>query len=179
MFAARALLMFPYVTSMVAVSMVWLYLFEPTNGILNKLLEAMGIPGKKWLFDEKLALPCLIAVNIWKNVGYVMIIFLAGLAAIPKELYEAGRVDGAGDFRMLFSITIPCIRPVTVFVVTTMCIEAFKTFDQVNIMTNGGPELDDYSGASNLCPCIYRVPDGLRIGNVGGTAYCCLFDYIR
>ena len=139
MFAARALLMFPYVSSMVAVSMVWLYLLEPTNGILNKLLGAMGIPGKKWLFDENLALPCLTVVNIWKNIGYVMIIFLAGLAAIPKELYEAGRVDGAGDFRMLFSITIPCVRPVTVFVVTTMCIEAFKTFDQVNIMTNGGP----------------------------------------
>ena len=162
MFAARALLMFPYVSSMVAVSMVWLYLLEPTNGILNKLLGAMGIPGKKWLFDENLALPCLIVVNIWKNIGYVMHHFSC---RVGSNTQGTGTRPVVWIARATFeccslSTTIPCVRPVTVFVVTTMCIEAFKTFDQVKHHDKWGTlELHDYSRASNLCPGLYRVPD--------------------
>ena len=84
-------------------------------------------------------MPCLIGVNIWKNLGYVMLLFLAGLQSIPGELYEAGRVDGAGDIRMVFAITLPALKPVSFFIFTTICVEAFKSFDQVQIMTNGGP----------------------------------------
>ena len=103
-YLVRALYIFPYVTSMVAVSMVWLYMYEPTTGIFNKILITLGLQPQNWLFDEHLALPCLIIMNIWKNIGYVMIIYLAGLQSIPPSLYEAGKVDGASEFAMLLKL---------------------------------------------------------------------------
>jgi multiple sugar transport system permease protein/raffinose/stachyose/melibiose transport system permease protein len=136
---ANILYIFPYVTSMVAVSMVWLLMYEPSSGIFNKIITTAGFQPLKWLFDEKLALPSLIAMNIWKNVGYVIIIYLAGLQSIPASLYESATVDGASDFRKAISITIPMLRNISFFVLVTMCIEAFKTFDQIRIMTGGGP----------------------------------------
>ena len=135
----RAVLIFPYILSMVSVSMIWLYLFEPGSGLFNKLLWAFGLPGSDWLFDEQLALPCLILVNVWKSIGYVMIIDLAALQGVPQSLYEAARVDGAGSFRRIWHITLPAIRPVSYFLLATLSIECFKTFEQVRIMTNGGP----------------------------------------
>lgn len=138
-YLVRALYIFPYVTSMVAVSMVWLYMYEPTTGIFNKILITLGLQPQNWLFDEHLALPCLIIMNIWKNIGYVMIIYLAGLQSIPPSLYEAGKVDGASEFEMLFKITIPMVWPISFFIFVTTCIESFKTFEQVRIMTGGGP----------------------------------------
>ena len=135
----RAVLMFPYVLSMVSASMIWLYLFEPGSGLFNKLLWAVGIPGSDWLFDERLALPCLILVHVWKNIGYVMIIYLAALLGVPKSQYEAARVDGAGTFRRILHVTLPAIRPVSYFLLATLSIECFKTFEMVRIMTNGGP----------------------------------------
>ena len=139
MYAVRALLMYPYVASMVSVSMIWLYMFEPGAGLFNKALWALGLPGSDWLFDEKLALPCLIIVNIWKNMGYVMIIYLAALKGVPQSLYDAAVVDGAGFLRSTWHITLPSIRPVSFFLLATLSIECFKTFEQVRIMTNGGP----------------------------------------
>jgi ABC-type sugar transport system permease subunit len=137
--AARAALIYPYVASLVAVSMVWLFLYEPGSGILNKLLGAVGLPRSDWLFDEKLALPCLIAMNVWKNMGYVMILYLAALQSVPQSLTDAARVDGAGFFRRTWHVALPSIRPVSYFLLATLSIECFKTFDQVRIMTNGGP----------------------------------------
>ncbi len=135
----RTFLMFPYIISTVSVSMIWLYLLDPGSGILNKMLWALGLPGSDWLFDEHLALPCLILMNIWKNVGYVMIIDLAALQNVPASLHEAALVDGAGYLKRLWHITLPCIRPVSGFLLATLSIECFKTFDQVRIMTDGGP----------------------------------------
>ncbi|MBR6739561.1 MAG: sugar ABC transporter permease [Clostridia bacterium] len=138
--AARTVLILPYATSMVAVSMVWLFLLDPTTGYINKLLIELGVSTlPTWLNDPELALPSLIFINIWKNLGYCMIIYLSGLQNIPTELYEAAEVDGASTLRRHISITLPQIAPVTFFVLITNCIEAFKTFEQVQIMTQGGP----------------------------------------
>jgi ABC-type sugar transport system permease subunit len=139
LYMTRALFIFPYITSMVAVSMVWLYLYEPSTGVFNKILLGLGLKQQNWLFDEKLALPSLIVMNIWKNIGYVMIIYLAGLQSIPQNLYEAGKVDGASDFKMFCKITIPMLSQISFFIFVTTLIEAFKTFEQVRIMTGGGP----------------------------------------
>jgi ABC-type sugar transport system permease subunit len=139
MLAARALLIYPYVASMVSVSMIWLFLYEPGSGLLNKLLMAVGLPKSDWLFDEKLALPSLIVMNVWKNMGYVMILYLAALQSMPQSLNDAARVDGAGFFSRTWHIALPSIRPVSYFLLATLSIECFKTFDQVRIMTNGGP----------------------------------------
>jgi len=137
--AARAVIVFPYIASVVAISMIWLLMFDPNNGILNKIMDAMGLPYQKWLLDKNLALLCLVFVNIWKNIGYVMLIYLAGLQTIPAQLYEAAKIDGAKPFRILFKITLPMLKPITIFVFITIIIESFKTFDQVRVMTNGGP----------------------------------------
>ncbi len=139
MLAARALLIYPYVASLISVSMVWLFLYEPGSGMLNRLLTAVGLPRSDWLFDEKLAMPCLIVMNVWKNMGYVMILYLAALQSVPQSLMDAARVDGAGFFRRTWHIALPAIRPVSYFLLATLSIECFKTFDQVRVMTNGGP----------------------------------------
>ena len=137
---ARIAMIIPYATSMVAVSMIWLYLLDPTTGYVSKLLVALGVGSPPlWLDDPSLALPSLIGINIWKNLGYCMIIYLAGLQGIPPELYEAATVDGAGFLQKHWKITLPQIAPVTFFVFVNNCIEAFKTFEQVQIMTQGGP----------------------------------------
>jgi len=138
--AARMAMIFPYATSTVAVSMIWLYLLDPTIGVINKLLIQAGInTPPHWLDNPVLALPSLIFINIWKNLGYCMIIYLAGLQNIPQELYEAAMIDGAGFLQKHRHITLPQIAPVTFFVLVNNCIEAFKTFEQVQIMTQGGP----------------------------------------
>ena len=137
---ARTAMIIPYATSMVAVSMIWLYLLDPTTGYVSKLLVALGVGSPPlWLDDPSLALPSLIGINIWKNLGYCMIIYLAGLQGIPPERYEAATVDGAGFLQKQWNITLPQIAPVTFFVFVNNCIEAFKTFEQVQIMTQGGP----------------------------------------
>lgn len=137
---ARTAMIIPYATSMVAVSMIWLYLLDPTTGYINKLLVALGVSNPPfWLDNPDFALPSLIFINIWKNLGYCMIIYLAGLQNIPSELYEAATVDGAGFLQKHLKITLPQIAPVTFFVLVNNCIEAFKTFEQVQIMTQGGP----------------------------------------
>ena len=137
---ARTAMIIPYATSMVAVSMIWLYLLDPTTGYINKLLIELGVSNPpNWLGDLDLALPSLIFINVWKNIGYCMIIYLAGLQNIPPELYEAATVDGAGFLQKHLKITLPQIAPVTFFVFVNNCIEAFKTFEQVQIMTQGGP----------------------------------------
>ena len=135
----RTLMIYPYATSMTAVSMVWLMMFDPLSGFLNKLLALVGLPGSNWLFDKTIALGCLIFVNIWKNIGYCMLIYLAGMQSIPGEIYEAATVDGASERVKLFSITLPMLRSVVFFVLVTTTVEAFKTFEQVQIMTRGDP----------------------------------------
>jgi len=135
----RMLMIFPYATSMTAVSMIWLMLLDPTSGLINKALRAMGLLGVDWLFNVKTALPCLIVVNIWKNIGYCMLIYLAGMQSIPTEIYEAATVDGATERQKLIHVTVPMVRPVAFFVFINTMIESFKTFDQVKLMTGGDP----------------------------------------
>jgi len=135
----RMLMISPYATSMTCVSMIWLMMFDPLSGFLNKALRSLSLPSALWLFDEAMALNCLIFVNIWKNIGYCMLIYLSGMQTIPEELYEAATVDGAGERTKLFKITLPMIRPVMLFVFITTTIASFMTYDQVAIMTRGDP----------------------------------------
>jgi multiple sugar transport system permease protein len=129
----------PYVISMVAVSMIWLWMYDPSLGVFNIIMKAFGFETKKWLMDPSLALPCLIIMGIWKGIGYNMIIYLAGLQGISGELYEAAKVDGATPLQSFIKITVPLLKPTTFFLFVTGCIDSFKVFEQVNIMTDGGP----------------------------------------
>ncbi len=135
----RMLFLYPYATSMTAVSMVWLMMFDPLTGFLNKILHFFGFAASNFLFDEAMALPLMIFVNVWKNIGYCMLIYLAGMQAIPTDIYEAATVDGASEMKKLLHVTLPMIRQVAFFVLVTTTVEAFKTFEQVQVMTRGDP----------------------------------------
>lgn len=136
----RTIYFIPVVTSLVAISLVWKWVFHPNFGLLNKLLLSFGLPKQKWLLDPQLAMPCIIAMSIWKGLGYNVVLFLTGLKNIPRHLYEAAVVDGAGRWHQFRFITWPMLSPVTFFVLVMSTIGSFQVFAQIYMMTpNGGP----------------------------------------
>ena len=136
----RSLFFMPYNTAMVAVALVFSALMHPTMGPINSFLASIGISDPpQWLVDRKWAMFVVILVTIFKEFGYYMVIFLAGLQGIPKELYEASTVDGANGWKKFRNVTIPMLSPVTFLCVILAIIQCWKVFDQVYIMTEGGP----------------------------------------
>ena len=129
----------PVVTSMVAVAMIWLQLFDPLYGVVSNAVEAIGLKGIDWLGDPNLAMPSIIAVSVWKVIGWNMLIYLAGLQGIPDYLREAAAIDGANRWQTLWKITLPLLQPTTFFIFVTSLIGAFQVFDVVYVMTGGGP----------------------------------------
>ena len=135
----RAAYFLPVVTSWVVVALVWQWLLNPTNGLVNTVLGAVGLPQPGWWTDPQWAMPSIILASAWKDLGFVMVILLAGLQAIPGELLEAARVDGASAWQRFRHITLPLLSPSTFFVVVISLINGFQVFDQVYVMTGGGP----------------------------------------
>lgn len=135
----RGLFYIPNVVSMVAVATVWQFMYNPYFGIFNVILKVSGLPIQTWLLDTKMAMGCIIIMTIWKSAGYNMVLFLAGLQGVPQELYESAAIDGARGLQMTWHITLPCVAPVTFFVFVTNCISSFSVFDQVQVLTRGGP----------------------------------------
>lgn len=129
----------PYVISMVCASTIWLWMFDPASGILNQALGLFGIEGQKWLHDPRLAMGGVIVVSVWKNLGYCMLINLSGIKNIPAYLYEAAEIDGANYLQRLRYITLPMLQPTTFLLFTTSLINSFNVFEQVNVLTGGGP----------------------------------------
>ena len=129
----------PYIASMVSVSIIWIWMLDPTKGFVNYLLGMIGVGGKRWLEDPKWALPAIIVMGIWKGVGYNMLVNLAGLQGVPDMYYEAATVDGANKWQLFWNITFPLITPTTFFLFITGMINSFNMFEQVNVMTGGGP----------------------------------------
>ena len=136
----RVAIFFPYITSLVAVAVVWNTLFSPDTGPINQFLNSIGIaepPG--WTSSSDWAMPAVIITSVWRDMGYYMVLYLAGLQAIPSELYEAAEVDGASAWQRFWNVTIPSLRPTTFFVVVMLTVSSFKVFDLIVVMTNGGP----------------------------------------
>ena len=134
----RTIYYLPSVISGVAVSMLWLQIFNPRMGLLNGALKVFGIQGPKWIFDSEWALPSLIIMSIW-GVGSNMLLYLAGLQGIPTPLYEAATVDGAGAWHRFWNVTVPMLSPTIFFNVVIGIIGSFQFFSQPFIMTGGGP----------------------------------------
>jgi multiple sugar transport system permease protein len=134
----------PVITSWIAVSFVWVWMFEPRYGAVNTFLSWFGITGIKWLASPIWALPAIMIVSIWKGLGYNMVIFLAGLQGIPREMHEAARIDGANSWQDFWSITFPLLNPTVVFITVTAVIGSLQVFTPAVIMTTrqgeaGGP----------------------------------------
>ncbi len=135
----RTIYFAPVVTTLVAVAIVWRYLYHPRYGPLNHALGVAGVAPIDWLGDPRWAMPGIVLLAVWKNFGYNMLIFVAGLQSIPGELYEAASVDGAGRMRRLTHVTLPGLAPVFLFVGVTTMIHAFQVFAEPYVMTQGGP----------------------------------------
>ena len=160
----RTVYFLPVVTSTVAAAIIWSWMYNSDVGLLNYLLSRLGINGPKWLQNPHWALPAIAIMSIWKNAGYNMMIFLAGLTNIPKDYYEASRLDGTNAWGRFRHITVPLISPVTFFVMIVTTIGAFQVFEQTYVMTNGGP------GVSTLTLSYYIWQTAFRFFNLGGAS---------
>lgn len=157
----RTIYFIPVVTTIVAVAIVWRYLYHPRFGILNYLLSLLGISPVDWLGDPTFAMPAIIILAVWKNFGYNMILFIAGLQNIPAELYEAAELDGASSWFKFKSITLPLLAPTTFFTTIITMIGYFQLFAEPYIMTQGGPL------NSTLSIVLYMYQEGFRWWNMG------------
>ena len=169
----RTAAFFPYITSLVAVAAVWNMLFNPTMGPVNQFLEALGIADPpRWVASTDWAMPAVIVTSVWRDMGYYMVLFLAGLQTIPEEYYEAARVDGANAWHRFWSITLPCLRPMTFFVLVMVTIQSFKILDLIVVMTDGGP------GRSTLvlAQLVYR--EGITKGRLGYSSAIALVLFL-
>ncbi len=137
--SVRGIVFSPVMLSGAAIGIVWIYIFDPRYGLLDILIRGVGLHSPNWLLDPSWALLAVIIVHVWKNLGYAVVIFLAGLQAIPKELYEAATVDGAGSWARFRAVTVPGLSPVLFFLVLTSILAGFQSFDIIKVMTDGGP----------------------------------------
>ena len=161
----RTIYFAPVVTTIVAVAVVWRYLYHPRVGLLNRALDLVGIAPIDWLGDPRWALPAVILMAVWKNFGYSAVIFLAALQNAPEELYEAARVDGAGWFRQFWYVTVPVLGPTMVFVAVITAIGYLQLFAEVYVMTpDGGP----LNSTLSIVMLMYR--EGFRWWNMGDAA---------
>jgi multiple sugar transport system permease protein len=160
----RAAYFAPVVTTLVAVAVVWRYIYHPRYGLLNYALERVGIGPIDWLGDPTFAMPAIILLAVWKNFGYNMIIFIAGLQNVPDELYEAAHIDGAGGLRRFWHITMPSLGPTFLFVGVITMIGYFQLFAEPYVMTQGGPL------KSTLSIVLLMYEEGFRWWRMGYAA---------
>ena len=154
----------PVVTTVVAVAVIWRYLFHTRYGLVNWALSGLGIDPVDWLGDPHWAMPTIILFAVWKNFGYNMLVFLAGLQSIPDELYEAASLDGAGAWRRFRHVTLPMLGPTFVFVGVVTMIASFQVFSEPYVMTQGGPL------KSTLTLVLFMYEQGFRWWRLGYSA---------
>jgi multiple sugar transport system permease protein len=135
----RGALILPYLLSNVIAAMIWLWLLDPLLGMVNAVMGVFGIPHQAFIGSPDLALPTVAFINIWRHMGLTAILFYAGLQGIPKSVYEAATIDGSSEWTTFWRITLPLLRPVTVFVLVTSIIGSFQIYDTIAVATNGGP----------------------------------------
>jgi multiple sugar transport system permease protein len=160
----RTVYFLPVVTTLVAVAIVWRFLYHPRIGLLNRVLESAGLPAVDWLGDPAWAMPAIIGLAIWKNFGWNLVIFAAGLQAIPERLYEAARLDGASGWQQLRHVTLPLLLPTTSFVVLMTAIGSLQVFAEPYVMTQGGP------GDATRSLVLLMYEQGFRWWNLGHAA---------
>ena len=158
----------PFITPMVVAAIVWGWIFDPNFGVMNWLFHS----NLKWLYDVNLAMPALILVSVWKNIGYNMVIFLAGLQNIPESLFEASKIDGATGFKQFKHVTLPLLSPTIFFVCLITTISAFQVFDLIFLMTEGGPE----NATNVLVYWVYKNAfEFFKLGKASAIAYVLFF----
>jgi multiple sugar transport system permease protein len=160
----RTMLFLPVVTTLVAAAVVWRYLYHPRLGLLNRALGWLGVAPIDWLGDPAWAMPAIVLMTVWKNFGFNMVIFVAGLQSIPPRLYEAASIDGAGPLARFLHVTAPMLAPTFTFVALMTMIGDFQLFAEPFVMTQGGP------GDSTLSVVLLMYREGFRWWNLGYAA---------
>ena len=153
----RTVIFFPYCISAVISGLLWGFLFDPLNGYINQILRLAGLPGQSFLGDPKQALACISVTSVWINVGYNMMIMLAAIKDIPKDYYEAADIDGANAFEKFVNITIPQLKNAMSFILVLSTINSFQVFDQMKILTSGGPNSSTTTTEIGRASCRDRV----------------------
>lgn len=157
----RSAFFYPVMIPSVAAGMVWVFLYAPGYGPINTALAALGLPKVEWLYDARWALPAIMLMSIWKYSGYFMLILLAALQLVPRDLYEAAKLDGVSAWNRLIHITIPLISPTLYFVVIIGLLHSYQIFDYVYVMTQGGP-----ADATNVLT-FYIYQNGFQYQDIG------------
>lgn len=169
---ARAVVFAPYMLSGAAIGIVWAYIFDPRFGILAEILGWVGIDSPDWLNRPEWAMPAVIIVYVWKNLGFTAVIFLAGLQAIPQDLYDAAKIDGANVWWRFWSVTLPMLSPIAFFLVVTSILSTFQSFDVIRVMTRGGP----VDATNTLIYYVYE--QGFIAFNAGRSAAAALVMFV-
>ncbi len=166
--AVRAVVFAPTLLSGAAIGIVWAYIFDPRFGLLSQILDWFRIGSPHWLDRPEWALPAVIIVYVWKNLGFASVIFLAGLQAIPKDLYDAAKIDGANAWWRFKSVTIPMLSPISFFLFITSILATFQAFDIIQVMTRGGPAY----GSTTLVYYVYdqSFGQGANFGRAAAAA---------
>jgi multiple sugar transport system permease protein len=159
--AARAISIIPYVLIPAVVGIIWNWLYENNFGILNYYIKKVGLRPVEWLTNDHTALVSVAIVIIWSYIGYNTVLFLAGLQGVPRELYEASMIDGANKLQTFFKITLPMLKPVTSMIITLTLVNTVQVFDQIYVMTNGGP------GTSTLTLVQYMYNSAFQNYDIG------------
>ncbi|SDM25956.1 multiple sugar transport system permease protein [Actinomyces ruminicola] len=162
----RAAFFLPVTMSLVVVASMWKMLLNE-HGVINQLLELMGLHGASWLNNPKTALIAVAVTSVWQGFGFETVVFLAALQSVPRELYEAAAVDGAGPWRRFWAVTFPALRPTMLFVFVVGIIGAFQVFDQVFVMTQGGP----VSATTTVVYFVVKRFEELDLGHASAAAY--------
>jgi multiple sugar transport system permease protein len=160
----RTIFFAPVVTTLVAVAVVWHYLYHPRFGLFNHLLGLFGVPAIDWLGSPRWAMVAITLLAVWRSFGYGLVIYVAGLQAIPRSLYEAAELDGAGPWRQLVDITLPLLKPTTVFVSVITTVGLFQIFAEPYVMTRGGP----LNATTSVAMLMYQ--QGFRWWSMGNAA---------
>ena len=166
----RTIYFSPVVAPLVVVAVVWSFLYNPGQGLINEFIKAISfghLGPYDWLSNPELALPAIMILSIWQGVGFQMVVYLVGLQGIPEPLYEAARVDGAGRWRQFWHITLPQLRNTTIFVLIATTILSFKLYAQVEVMTQGGPE---NATATVVWYMVHQSVDNVRVGYASAVA---------
>ena len=164
----RTAFFLPHISSMVAVALLWSWIYNAQYGLLNHFLGLFGIPPQNWLGNPKLAMPALIVMSVWKGLGYNMMIWLAALQGIPEDLYEAARIDGANKWQQFRNITLPLLSPTTFLLLILGLIGSFQVFEQSYVMTQGGPAHATYTIVFYIFSNAF---EWLRMGYASAMAY--------
>jgi len=164
----RAVYFLPVVCSTVAVALIWQWLYDTNFGFINFFLNKVGLPSIPWLSSVTWAMPAVIIVAVWKDVGYNMVIFLAGLQNVPREIYEAAKIDGTTGWQTFWHITFPLLSPTTFFITIITLIGSFQVFDVTTVLTNGGPGTATLTLVQYLYRCAFQF---FRMGYASAIAY--------